>query len=166
MAEKIIFGSDLDGVIFIPPLPFYGLFKRVNFDYFLYRLRRKQTLRNAFYSLIRVDGRVVEILRQVVAQEHEVVIISGHSSECMKEVSVCLKRYNVPFNKLCLCPDGQSYPKFKLDKITELGCNIYLEDRADIVWFLRQHLDGICQIIHYKNHRSLFQLQDFLNPVV
>jgi len=164
----MIIGFDLDGVIFNPPVPFYGLIKKNNLDFLLHRFRKVATIRNIFYSFIRINQDMVKFLNQLAEGGHRIVIISGHSNEYTEEVSACLRNNGVPFNELCLFSEEYrshsqfSYSQFKLEKIVEERCNLYVEDRLDIVRFLREHLGGICRVIHYRNHRSLIELKQIL----
>jgi FMN phosphatase YigB (HAD superfamily) len=159
----MIVGFDLDGVIFNPPLPFYGLIKKINLDFLMYRFRKIVTVKNAFYSFIRVNQSMVKFLNQLNERGYGIVIISGHSNECMEEVNACLRNSGVPFNGLCLFEEKyKSYFQFKLEKIIEAACNFYVEDRLDIVQFLRQRLGDACQIVHYRNKKSLFELKQIL----
>jgi hypothetical protein len=129
----MIVGFDLDGVIFNPPLPFYGLIKKINLDFLMYRLKKIGVIKNAFYSTIKVNRGVANILNQLAVYGHRVVIISGHSDECVREVDECLKKNRVPFNGLHLFSEERhkSYSQFKLfklEKIIEAACNFYVED--------------------------------------
>ncbi len=156
-----IIGIDLDGVIF--DFPFLGFFKRINLDYFIYRVLRKVViLKKAFYRLIKADARIIEILERLAEGGwNKIVIISGHSEECLEEVEGCLRQGKVPFDKLCLCPKGEKLFQFKLKKIIEERCDFYIEDQKRVVRFLRERLKR-CQVIHYKNHQSLFELKKLL----
>lgn len=157
----MIYGSDLDGVIFNSP--FMGFFKRVNLDYFIYHnLRKVNILKKIFYQLTRANIKMVEILKRLAKEgRNKIIIISRHSQECREEVVNCLKKNGVPFDKLHLCLKEDNPFQFKLKKIVKEGCDFYVEDQEKIVRFLKRHLRR-CQVVHYKNHQSLFELKKLL----
>ena len=156
MDEKMIVGFDLDGVVFNPPLPFYRWVKKINLDFFVYRFRKIAAAKKTFYRLIRVNQPISRIMNQLAENGHKIIIISGHAIECLEEVSNCLKENRIPFNGLSLRPDGNEYSQFKLEEIIKARCSVYIEDRKDIVYFLRRELNDFCQIVHFRNDPTSF----------
>jgi uncharacterized HAD superfamily protein len=157
----MIVGFDLDGVIFKPVLPLYGMVKRTNLDFLIYRLKKINFVKNYFYKSIKINQPLLKILKQLI-KRHEIIIISGHSDRCVEDVKNCLLKNRVPFNKIYLRFDGEEYFNFKVEKVIETGCNFYVEDRLGIVKLLRQRLNGACRIIHYKNSSSIKELESLL----
>ncbi|MBU4030619.1 hypothetical protein KJ756_00390 [Patescibacteria group bacterium] len=159
-----VIGFDLDGVVFRPPVPFYGLIKGIDFNFLVRRLRGKDAFRKFFYDGIKVNRQIKRLLENLEEKGYKIVAISGHSADCEAEVSGCLKRNKIFFNDLYLCPNGRSHKRFKLEKIQETNCLFYVEDRLDIVDFLRKKVGGICHILHYhKKHSVIEELNVLLN---
>ncbi|MAF20437.1 MAG: hypothetical protein CMI55_02020 [Parcubacteria group bacterium] len=158
-----IYGFDLDGVIFVSPMPFYGALKNLNLDPLFRRLREITFLKDKFYQSIRINEEILALINQIKQAKNRIVIISGHLLECRDEVSNCLRKGGVPFDSLYLCPDGQSHKRFKLAKIRQMDVDVYVEDRLTIVRFLQKYLEEKCQIIYYKGHRSLTQLEKIIS---
>ena len=156
----MIVGFDLDGVLF--KFPFYGFFRAIKVDYFLYRcLRKIENFKKAFYSLVKIDPDIAEIIGQLAKYGHKILIISSRSYECAKEVDDCLKRNGVLFDRLLLCLKKERPSQFKLKQIKDEGCDFYVEDQWRIVRFLRESLD-YCQVVHYKNQQSLTEFKKIL----
>ena len=153
----MVVGFDLDGVIFKPVLPFYGLIKKFNLDFLVYKLRRITSIKNTFYHSIKINRSVAQILKQLESY-HKIVIISGHSEKYREEVRNCLLKNGISFDALLLRPDKSDYFNFKLKKVIETKCDFYIDDRKDLVNYLQRRLNGICRIIYYKNSSSLTEL--------
>lgn len=150
-----IIGFDLDGVVLKPPVPFYDWIKNIDFNFFVSRLRKKDFFKKFFYGGIKVNQQIGDLLNGLKKKGYKIIAISGHSADCEVEVLDCLKTNEIFFNDLHLCPNGNSHKEFKLEKIKETKCSFYIEDRWDIVDFLRKKLGGDCYIIHYHKRRSV-----------
>ncbi|MBL7155310.1 MAG: hypothetical protein ISS88_02275 [Candidatus Portnoybacteria bacterium] len=165
--KKEVWGVDVDGVM--AGFPYYDFCKRIKLDYFVvYCFYRLPLMNHLFYWLLRVNQRMVELLRRIDECGHKIVIITGHNLKNEKLLRTFLGRNKVPFHELYLidlvCPDDQYYFRFKLDAIRKSGCNVYIDDREDVVRFLEEHLNGNCRIIHYRygeDHRLLERLLFF-----
>jgi len=163
MGRKInIIGFDLDGVVFRPPVPFYGLIKGIDFNFLVSKLKGKNAFRKFFYDGMKINSQIKELLKNLKKKGYKIVAISGHSAECEADVVNCLNRNKIFFHSLYLCPNGDSHKKFKLEKIKETNCAFYVEDRWDIVDFLRKKAGDICHIIHYHKRQSVIEELDAL----
>lgn len=158
-----IIGFDLDGVVFKPPIPFYGLIKDIDFNFLVSSLRKKDFFKKFFYGGLKVDKRVKELLENLKKKGYKIVAISGHSAECKTELVDCLNKHKIFFHDIYLCPNGDSHKKFKLEKIRETNCVFYVEDRWDIVNFLREKIGGACYIIHYHRRSVVEELSILFN---
>ncbi len=145
-----IIGFDLDGVVFLPPTPFYDVVKRIHLDFFVHRLKRFSFIKNSFYNRIKINPVMAEFIGWLADAGHKIVIISGHSDTCLDKIRECLRSNQIYFDELFLRPDGQDYKEFKLEGVVGEKCDIYFEDRKDVVSFLKSRLDNGCQVIHYQ----------------
>ena len=124
-------------------------------------MRKIEISKKAFYDLVGINSDIARIIGQLSEAGHKILIISSHSYECAKEIGDCLKGSKVPFDKLCLCSKSEKPSQFKLKTIERENCDLYIEDQERVVNFLRECLDH-CQVVHYKNHQSLTELEKLL----
>ncbi len=150
-----VIGFDLDGVVFSPPVPFYELIKDIDLNFLVKKLKKKDVFKKLFYGGIKVNGQIKELLENLRERGYKIVIISGHPEECKTELITCLNKHKIFFHDMHLCPDGDSHKEFKLEKIKETNCSFYIEDRWDIVDFLRGKIGSACYIIHYHERYSI-----------
>jgi FMN phosphatase YigB (HAD superfamily) len=154
--KKIVCGIDIDGVL--AEFPFHRPCERLKLDYFFaYYLRRFRLLNLAFYKLLKVNHKMAEILRKADEYGHKIVAITGHIVSNEKLLKGFLKDNEIPVHELHpMHPiHHRSYFQFKLDKIIETECNLYIEDRADLVKFLATN-QARCRIIHFSNDPASF----------
>lgn len=150
-----IIGFDLDGVVFKPQVSFYGLIKGINFNFLMSKLKREDVFKEFFHRGIEINNQIKKLLKGLKKNGYKTVAISGHSVDYKAEVADCLKINKIFFNDLHLCPGGNSHKKFKLEKIKETNCVFYIEDKWDIVSFLRKKLGNDCYVIHYREGHSI-----------
>lgn len=156
----MVIGFDLDGVVFNQF--FNGWFRSINLT-FIHFLKKISVLKNIFYKAITINQEMAEIIKQLSERGDQIVIISGHSDGCLNEVENLFVNNKIPFDKICLfSKKNKFYFEFKLIRIIQERCNIYVEDRKDIVDFLDKELKGSCQIIHFKGNHSLAELRVLL----
>ena len=149
-----VIGFDLDGVVFSPPVPFYNLIKRIDFNFLVRRLKGRDAFRKFFYDSIKVNRQIKRLLENLEKKGYKIVAISGRSADCEADVTNCLNKNKIFFHDLYLCPNS-NHKKFKLKKIRETNCSFYVEDRWDIVSFLRKRLNSDCCVIHYHERHSV-----------
>lgn len=158
----MIIGIDLDGVIFnsrAPRLIFF-LSKKINLSLLFSFFSRINFFRKNFYNrAIEVNQNMAWVMRKCKNKGWRVVIISGHPSSGRKEIKSWLKKYNIPYDKLCLSPNGRKPKRFKWRKILEYGCDFFIDDNWDIVKYLRKKLRHIC-IVYYEGYQELVSLTD------
>ena len=153
MSVPINMGLDADGVFIWPPG--FNLGKRVTrideVDTRLYHFSRFKLLRMIFYSLVRPNPEMIDLTKERKQRGDRIIIISGHSNLCIREFEIYLTKIGMPFDDICLFDPNNfiSYLEFKLQTIIELKCDVYIEDLKAVVDYLRENLDGQCQVIHY-----------------
>jgi len=158
--EKKVWGIDLDGVV--AGLPYYNFCKRLKIDFFIVHcLNRLPLMSRFFYRVLRVNQKIVELLRWVAESGCKIVLITGHITKDERLLKAFLRRKRIPIHEIRTLRNIQSsmaeYLKFKLSAIIEARCDLYIDDRLSVVSFLRKELIGSgCQIIHFKNNTASF----------
>jgi len=168
MSFPRVIGIDLDGVAIWSP--FYNTGKQIaridEIDMYLYHLSWFKSLRALFYSRVRPNPEIIDLVKELKQRGDRIVIISGHADRCVNELTNCLTKMELPFDhmRLLVAKDYLSYRIFKLKMIIETGCQFYIEDRRRMVRYLRRELNGQCQIFHYQdqNPESLSEIRRVL----
>jgi len=166
VSDQIVVAVDADGVFIWPP--FFNLGKWVaridKVDMRFYRFSRFRLLRMIFYSLVKPNPEMIDLIKKLKQRGDRIIIISGHFDLCIREFKAYLTKIGMPFDDICLFNPSKftSYQKFKLETIKKLGCDVYIEDLREVVEFLEERLDGQCKIIHYSGPESFNRVKQAL----
>lgn len=155
----MVIGFDLDGVILT--FPGYNFIKKTRAGYILLRyLVKIRIFRETFYRLaVRPNRNIKKVLLSLKNRGDKIVIISGNPGP-NEFIEKYLKRKDIPFDDLLLWKNNEPKMFFKLNKIFEGGCNIYIDDEPLIVIFLERQLSSSWdfQAIYFHN-QSLVELK-------